>query len=106
MSTENLAATLRALHRYERVQARLLADEKLACIHREEEIAQIRRWIARDAEPTRSESPVRIVVKRMNPLEPCSFADAHIRFTVALTLLPVSIMLADGIATVLEKVMS
>lgn len=106
MSTDNLAATLRALHRYERVQARLLADVKSSCIHREEEIAQIRRLIARAAELTQSESLSRAILNRMNPIEPCEFRVAHCLFIIALTTSTFFIMLAIGIATVWEKVMS
>lgn len=106
MSTEHLVATLRALRRYERVQAQLLEDARSARRSRDEEIAMIRdRLINRTAEPVKQDSLIRAIVDRMNPLEPCGFADAHFRFVFALGMLPVSIMLANGIAAVLAKVM-
>jgi hypothetical protein len=107
MSTEHLVATLRALRRYELVQAQLLEDARLARRSRDEEIAMIRdRLINRTAEPVKQDSLIQAIVDRMNPLKPCGFADAHFRFAFALGMLPVSIMLAIGIATVLERVMS
>jgi hypothetical protein len=106
MPTEHLSAALRALRRYERVQARLLAGARSSRKGREEEVAHIRKLIARSAESMERESLVRLVAKRMNPIEPCSFEDAHSRFVLAMGLLPVLIFLALGIATVLERVMS
>jgi hypothetical protein len=107
MSTEHLVATLCALRRYERVQAQLLEDARSARRSRDEEIAMIRdKLINRAAEPVKRDSLIRALVDRMNPLEPCGLQDAHARFVIALYVLPVSIMLAIGIAAVLEKVMS
>lgn len=106
MPTEHLSAALRALRRYERVQARLLAGARSSRKGREEEVAHIRKLMARSAESMERESLVRLVAKRMNPIEPCDFEDAHSRFVFAMAFLPGLIMLAIGIAAVLEKVMS
>jgi len=106
MPIEHLAETLRALRRYECVQARLLAQARSARDHREADIALIRKINARFAKPTEYQSLVELVAKRMKPLEPCSFEVANLRFLTAMSLLPCCVILGIGIAMALMQVMS
>ena len=106
MADEHLAAAIHALRRYEQAQSRLLEDARrdLECDERYFKSLRDMRS-SRDAEAliTNSEPSLALMILRsLNPLEPCGWRRACSRFAWVTWLVPFVILLADWLGRALS----
>lgn len=106
MPDESLTASILAMQRYESMQARMLDDMRKQLAVEEAQVDTLRLMLgaAGDAESAdRSPQPLaRLVLRCLNPLEPCGWRRACSRFAWAAWLVPAVILLADWLGSVLS----